>query len=122
MSARATHVLNRVLLAAIFGAILWFVLTVRTTSPRTEQAPVAAPLAPVATPAPVMAPGAALSVPVAGVAPTQLMDTFTQARGSGRSHDAIDIMAPRGTPVLAAAEARVERLFFRRGGWGITVY
>ena len=77
--------LNRVLLAAIFGAILWFVLTVRTTSPRTEQAPVAAPLAPVATPAPVMAPGAALSVPVAGVAPTQLMDTFTQARGSGRS-------------------------------------
>src|SRR5207244_2283401 len=43
MTARATHVLNRVLLAAIIGAILWFVLTVRTTSPPAEQAPAAAP-------------------------------------------------------------------------------
>jgi murein DD-endopeptidase MepM/ murein hydrolase activator NlpD len=66
--------------------------------------------------------GGALLVPVAGVARTQLVDTFTQARGSGRSHDAIDIMAARGTPVLAAAEGRVEKLYFSNGGGGITIY
>ena len=125
MSSRATHILNRSLLALIVGAILWFVLTVRTTSPPTEQAPASAPpvqAAPAAALTPLMAPGAPLSVPVAGVAPTQLMDTFTHARGSGRRHDAIDIMAPRGTPVLAAAEGRVEKLYFSNGGGGITVY
>ena len=125
MSSRATHILNRSLLALIVGAILWFVLAVRTTSPPTEQAPASAPpvqAAPAAALTPLMAPGAPLSVPVAGVAPTQLMDTFTHARGSGRRHDAIDIMAPRGTPVLAAAEGRIEKLYFSNGGGGITVY
>ena len=125
MSSRATHILNRSLLALIVGAILWFVLAVRTTSPPTEQAPASAPpvqAAPAAALTSLMAPGAPLSVPVAGVAPTQLMDTFTHARGSGRRHDAIDIMAPRGTPVLAAAEGRIEKLYFSNGGGGITVY
>ena len=63
-----------------------------------------------------------LAIPVAGVRPDQLLDTFTQARAGGRPHDAIDIMAPRGTPVIAAAGGTVEKLFFSHGGGGITVY
>ena len=64
-----------------------------------------------------------LAIPVAGVKPNQLVDTFTQARAGGaRVHDAIDIMADRGTPVVAAAPGTVEKLFFSDGGGGITVY
>ena len=66
---------------------------------------------------------AGLAVPVAGVKPEQLVDTFTQARAGGaRSHDAIDIMAPLGTPVVAAAPGKVEKLFFSQSGGGITAY
>lgn len=61
-------------------------------------------------------------VPVAGVQASQLTDSFDQAReGGARVHEAIDIMAPLGTPVLAATEGTVERLFSSRYG-GLTVY
>ena len=64
-----------------------------------------------------------LAIPVAGVTPAQLVDTFTQARAGGRRvHDAIDIMAAEGTPVLAAAPGTVEKLFFSQGGGGISAY
>ena len=65
---------------------------------------------------------AGLAIPVVGVKPEQLTDTFTQARSAGRRHDAIDIMAAEGTPVIAAADGTIEKLFFSRGGGGITVY
>jgi murein DD-endopeptidase MepM/ murein hydrolase activator NlpD len=63
----------------------------------------------------------ALMVPVQGVQASKLVDTFTQSRGAGRLHDAIDIMAARGTPVLAVADGRVAKLFDSKPG-GLTVY
>jgi len=64
-----------------------------------------------------------LAIPVAGVGSGQLVDTFTQARAGGaRVHDAIDIMAPEGTAVLAAAPGTIEKLFFSQGGGGISAY
>ena len=64
-----------------------------------------------------------LAIPVAGLRPEQLVDTYTQARAGGaRLHDAIDIMAPRGTPVMNAAPGKVEKIFTSQSGGGKTVY
>jgi murein DD-endopeptidase MepM/ murein hydrolase activator NlpD len=61
-----------------------------------------------------------LIVPVAGVRPDQLLDTFSDSRSEGRTHDAIDIMAPAETPVLAAADGTIQKLWLsERGGTSI---
>ncbi|RZJ25860.1 MAG: M23 family metallopeptidase [Haliea sp.] len=62
-----------------------------------------------------------LTVPVSGIVATQLSDTYTQSRAAGRPHEAIDIMAPRGTPVLAVEDGPVAKLFLSQAG-GITLY
>ena len=62
-----------------------------------------------------------LALPVSAVSAAQLLDTYTQPRTSGASHEALDIMAPRGTAVLAVEEGRVAKLFLSKAG-GITLY
>lgn len=62
-----------------------------------------------------------LLIPVQGKTRADLVDTFTDARSQGRLHDAIDIMAQAGTPVLAVADGQVEKLFTSERG-GLTLY
>ncbi|MEX1186748.1 MAG: M23 family metallopeptidase [Gemmatimonadaceae bacterium] len=61
-----------------------------------------------------------LLMPVAGVRPVNLVGSFAEVRG-GRTHEALDIPAPRGTPVLAADAGTVLKLFTSRAG-GLTIY
>jgi murein DD-endopeptidase MepM/ murein hydrolase activator NlpD len=67
--------------------------------------------------------GRRLIIPVKGITRPKLKDNFDEGRGGGglRRHDALDIMAPRGTPVLAVDDGRVAKLFRSVAG-GITVY
>ncbi len=95
-------------------------------SPRPGTPPVAA--APPATaPPPLLARppadlvGRDLLVPVQGVPRTGLQDTYDDARGQGRVHNAIDIMANRGTPVMATESGRIAKLFTSNLG-GLTIY
>ncbi|HVF41911.1 MAG TPA: M23 family metallopeptidase [Pyrinomonadaceae bacterium] len=62
-----------------------------------------------------------LLLPVQGVRAEDLRDTFGDSRSEGRVHDAIDIMAPRNSPVLAAADGRVVKLHSSVRG-GVTLY
>ena len=62
-----------------------------------------------------------LMVPVEGIEPRELTDTFHEPRSGGRIHMATDIMAMRGTPVLAAANGRIVKLA-NGGAGGITIY
>ena len=63
-----------------------------------------------------------LKIPVEGADDDDLRDTFADARGSGRAHEALDIMAPRNTPVLAVDDGVIAKLFNSQGGGGITIY
>ncbi|AXK72755.1 M23 family peptidase [Lysobacter sp. TY2-98] len=96
-----------------------------TASPTTaaSSAPSAAPVAaapasPASTP---VVTSSGLIIPVAGIQRSQLVDTYTQSRAAGRLHEAIDIMAPAGTPVLAAVDGPVAKLFTSKLG-GLTIY
>ena len=62
-----------------------------------------------------------LAVPIGNLAASALHDTYTELRGGTRSHEALDILAPRGTPVLSAAKGRVLKLFDSKPG-GLMVY
>ena len=61
-----------------------------------------------------------LVIPVAGVRAEKLRESFAEAR-AGHEHGAIDIMAPRGTPVVAAVDGTIRKLFVSGAG-GLTIY
>jgi murein DD-endopeptidase MepM/ murein hydrolase activator NlpD len=135
--------------AATVLVVLWIYTTqsrtLSQTSQRSEPSPAATP-PPVLTPTPVPpapAPSAPLPsqtplppvsalpgdlgsrnliVPVQGLRPEQLHNTFDESRGGGeRRHEALDIMAAKGTPVLAVEDGRVAKLFTSKQG-GLTIY
>lgn len=62
-----------------------------------------------------------LIIPVEGARPEDLQDTFNESRSEGREHRSIDIMAPKGTPVLAAADGEIVRIVQNKRG-GNTIY
>jgi murein DD-endopeptidase MepM/ murein hydrolase activator NlpD len=60
-------------------------------------------------------------MPIRSVTREDLHDSFEETRGTTRRHEAIDILAPRNTPVLAVEDGTIARLFLSKAG-GITVY
>lgn len=62
-----------------------------------------------------------LVIPVAGTKAEKLIDSFDDRRGGTRRHEALDIMAPRGTPVLSADAGTVLKLHNSAAG-GLTIY
>lgn len=62
-----------------------------------------------------------LQIPVDGITPSDLHDTFDDARAAGRRHDALDIMSPRGTEVHAVDDGTIAKLFTSKAG-GLTIY
>src|SRR3954452_11546462 len=62
-----------------------------------------------------------LAIPVDGVSPDKLVRTYHDSRSGGREHEALDILAPRNTPVVAVEDGAVAKLFVSKAG-GNTVY
>lgn len=90
--------------------------TIPSVSPTPGPEPTPTPFVSQADPAP-----GRLLIPVQGVRAEQLTDTFSQARSEGRVHEAIDIMAPLMTPVVAVADGEIVKFHDSKLG-GITIY
>jgi murein DD-endopeptidase MepM/ murein hydrolase activator NlpD len=106
-----------IILSALLALTLRFcVIIVPSEAPPRSSGPQRNPFAKAGPPVP------PLLIPVAGVARSALADSFEQSReAGGRIHDAIDIAAPRGTTVIAAARGKIEKIFKSARG-GQTMY
>jgi peptidoglycan LD-endopeptidase LytH len=62
-----------------------------------------------------------LTSPIQGLRPADIQDTYDQGRANGKPHEATDILAPRGTPVLAIVDGTIQKLFTSVPG-GLTIY
>jgi len=63
----------------------------------------------------------AIGLPILGLRKENIHDTFDQKRDGDRAHEAVDILAPRGTPVLAVDSGTIRKLFLSKPG-GMTIY
>jgi peptidoglycan LD-endopeptidase LytH len=93
-----------------------------------EPAPVAPPASAAVAPAPATAGTEVeelrhrdLTLPVQGIKHDELRDTYNETRGSNRKHEALDVLSPRNTPVLAVEDGTIAKLFLSDAG-GITIY
>ena len=89
-----------------------------TKAPETPPTPQSTPLP---SNAEIPASSGKLMIPVAGIKRENLQDTYTQSRSGGRVHNATDIIAPPGTPVVAADDGEIAKFFDSKLG-GITIY
>ena len=131
--ARATRPSAVWLLGAAASGFLAGMLVMSEPRAVSPPAPERTLVAPVTPPAPVSATptiGADLpaelrqrhlTLPVQGLEAGELRDTFDEMRGGSRRHEALDILAPRNTPVLAVEDGRVAKLFLSDAG-GMTIY
>jgi murein DD-endopeptidase MepM/ murein hydrolase activator NlpD len=62
-----------------------------------------------------------LTLPVQGISRDDIRDNFDEMRSGNRRHEAIDVLAPRNTPVLAVEGGTIAKLFLSDAG-GITIY
>ena len=111
-------------ICAVVGAWTALVLFGRTlpAAPQNEGAAITVTTATSTTPQGAISDGALLAVPIAGVARASIRDSWGDPRDNGlRLHHGTDIMAPGGTPVIAAAPGIVEKLWTSAAG-GITLY
>lgn len=135
-----------VVITAAITSLIWLVLfnlqakpgtrtevqkTVTTTAPP-PPSPSSSPAPTATTSPPPLSPGSAddiaalvakhLTIPVTGVQAAQLVDNYGEGRGEGtRAHEANDIMAAKGTPVVAVEDGRIAKLFLSKLG-GTTIY
>jgi len=112
------------MLARSIGVFFWGfavgALTVTLLVSRSSPLPPVSVAAKTATPV-VVDPEPRIGLPIAGLQAKDIQDTFAQLRGGTRLHEATDILAPRGTPVLAVDAGTIKKLFTSKPG-GLTVY
>jgi murein DD-endopeptidase MepM/ murein hydrolase activator NlpD len=117
------------IIAAIMLTLAWFTFQLQSVADKPARiAPAPATSQRASTPATVLLDADVvelrrrrLPIPVQGVNASSLVSSFHQTRGGNREHEALDILAPRGTPAVAVEESRVEKLFTSERG-GLTAY